>query len=63
MPKHLGGWARPTTGIIKIDKYQFSSITDELEKIAEGRPFIVQEFEIKNSIKCTDCTPTSRRRV
>jgi hypothetical protein len=46
--KHLGGWARHTTGILKKEKVRLSSIIDNLEEIAEVRPLLPQEIELKN---------------
>jgi hypothetical protein len=33
--KHVGGWARETTGQLKKENFCLSSIIDELEVIAE----------------------------
>jgi mannosylglycoprotein endo-beta-mannosidase len=46
--KHLGGWARHTTGILKKEKLRLSSIIDNLEALAEVRPLLPQEIELKS---------------
>jgi hypothetical protein len=46
--KHLGGWARHTTGILKKEKVRLSSIIDNLEEIAEVRPLLSHKIDLKN---------------
>jgi hypothetical protein len=46
--KHLGGWARHTAGILKKEKLRLSSIIDNLEALAEVRPLLPQEIELKS---------------
>jgi hypothetical protein len=46
--KHLGGWARHTTGILKKEKLRLSSIIDNLKALAEVRPLLPQEIELKS---------------
>jgi mannosylglycoprotein endo-beta-mannosidase len=46
--RHLCGWARHTTGILKKEKLRLSSIIDDLEAKAEVRPLSVQEIEQKS---------------
>jgi mannosylglycoprotein endo-beta-mannosidase len=46
--KHLSGWARHVTGILKKEKLRLSSIIDDLEALVEVRPLSVQEIELKS---------------
>jgi hypothetical protein len=46
--KHIGGWARHTAGILKKEKLRLSSIIDNLEVLAEVRPLLPQEIELKS---------------
>jgi hypothetical protein len=46
--KHLGGWARHTTDILKKEKLRLSSIIDNLEALVEVRPLLPQEIELKS---------------
>jgi hypothetical protein len=46
--KHLGGWARHTTGILRKEKLRLLNIIDDLEAIAEVRPLLSQEIELKS---------------
>ena len=48
--KHLKGWARHMVGQLKNEKFQLSSIIDELEAIAEVRSLSTQEIDLKKSI-------------
>jgi hypothetical protein len=48
LSKHLSGWARHVTGILKKEKLRLSSIIDDLEALAEVRPLSVQEIELKS---------------
>jgi hypothetical protein len=40
--KHLSGWARHVTGILKKEKQCLSSTIDSLEALAEVRPLSAQ---------------------
>jgi hypothetical protein len=42
--KHLSGWARHTTGLLKKENQRLSSIIDDLEAQAEVRPLSTQEI-------------------
>jgi glycyl-tRNA synthetase beta subunit len=46
--KHLSGWARHVTGILKQEKQKLSSINDDLEALAEVRALSTQEIELKS---------------
>jgi hypothetical protein len=46
--KHLSGWARHVTGILKKEKQRLSSTIDSLEALAEVRPLSAQEIELKS---------------
>jgi mannosylglycoprotein endo-beta-mannosidase len=46
--KHLSGWARHITGILKQEKRKLSLIIDDLEALAEVRPLSVSEIELKS---------------
>jgi hypothetical protein len=46
--KHLSGWARHTTGLLKKENQRLSSIIDDLEAQAEVRPLSMQEIELKS---------------
>ena len=46
--KYLGGWARHTTGLLKLEKQRLSSIINDLEAIAEVRPLDEHEIELKS---------------
>jgi mannosylglycoprotein endo-beta-mannosidase len=46
--KHLSGWARHVTGILKKEKKRISIIIDELEALAEVRPLSTIEIELKS---------------
>jgi hypothetical protein len=46
--KNLGGWARHTTGILKKEKLRLSSLIDNLKALAEVRPLLPQEIELKS---------------
>ena len=45
---HLVGWARHTSGLLKKEKEQLSSIIDALEALAEVRLLSAQEIELKS---------------
>jgi hypothetical protein len=42
--KHLSGWARQTTGILKKEKVQLLTIIDNLEAIAKVHPLLPHEI-------------------
>jgi hypothetical protein len=45
--KHLSGWARHVTGILKQEKQKLSSIIDNLEALAEVRPLsLLKELHV-----------------
>jgi hypothetical protein len=46
--KHLSGWARHVTGILKREKKRLSAIIDELEALAKSRPLSTHEIELKS---------------
>jgi hypothetical protein len=46
--KHLSGWARHVTGILKQQKQKLSTIIDELEALAEVCALSAQEIELKS---------------
>jgi len=46
--KHLSGWARHTSGILKKEKQRLSSTIDDLEALAENRLLTTQEIELKS---------------
>jgi mannosylglycoprotein endo-beta-mannosidase len=46
--KHLSGWARHVTNILKKEKLRLSSIIDSLEALAEVRSLSPQEIELKS---------------
>jgi mannosylglycoprotein endo-beta-mannosidase len=46
--KHLGGWARHTAGVLKKEKLRLSGIIDNLEALAECRPLLPHEIELKS---------------
>jgi mannosylglycoprotein endo-beta-mannosidase len=46
--KHLSGWARHVTGILKREKQRLSIIIDELEAMAEFCPLSMHEIELKS---------------
>jgi hypothetical protein len=46
--KHLGGWARHTTGILKKEKVRILSLIDNLEEIAKVCLLLPHEIELKN---------------
>jgi hypothetical protein len=46
--KHLGGWARHIAGVLKKEKLRLSSIIDNLEALAECRPLLPHEIELKS---------------
>jgi hypothetical protein len=46
--KHLSGWARHVTGILKKEKQRLSAIIDELEALAEIHPLSTHEIELKS---------------
>jgi hypothetical protein len=46
--KHLGGWARHTTGILKKEKLRLSGIIDNLEALTEVRPLLPHETELRS---------------
>jgi hypothetical protein len=48
MRKHLLGWARHVTGILKKENQRLSTIIDELEALAEVRLLSVNEIELKS---------------
>jgi hypothetical protein len=48
MRKHLSGWARHVTGILKKEKLRLSTTIDSLEALAEVRPLSAQEIELKS---------------
>jgi hypothetical protein len=46
--KHLSGWTRHVTGILKKEKQRLSSTIDSLEALGEVRPLSAQEIELKS---------------
>jgi hypothetical protein len=46
--KHLGGWARHTTGILKQERLRLSTMIENLEALAEVHPLLVHEIELKS---------------
>jgi response regulator RpfG family c-di-GMP phosphodiesterase len=46
--KHLSGWARHITSILKKEKQRLSAIIDELEALAEVRLLSSHEIELKS---------------
>jgi mannosylglycoprotein endo-beta-mannosidase len=46
--KHLGGWAKHTSGILKKEKLRLSSTIYNLEAIAEVRQLLPHEIELKS---------------